>query len=183
MRTKILKAGIAALLLMIALPAAADFSPRHIVAGESLDLKGTATHRLAGILKICRAALYGPANAAGDSLHLADIPKRLEIEYYVSVDRDRLIRMAEDSLNTQFSKAELQPFSREIGEFHKLYRDVGKSDRYAMTYHPDRGLTLELNGEKLGSVPGALFARTYLSIWLGDNPVSPSMKRKLMQQG
>ena len=91
--------------------------------------------------------------------------------------------MAEDSLQTQFSEDQLRPLDAKIRDFHRLYRDVGKSDRYAMTYHPDRGLTLELNGEKLGSVPGARFARTYLSIWLGDDPVSPAMKRKLLQQG
>ena len=49
-----------------------------------------------------------------------------------------------------------------------------------MTYHPETGLTLELNGVALGSVTDSGFARTYLSIWLGDNPVSPSMKRKLV---
>jgi hypothetical protein len=183
MRSKILKTGIAIMILLIALPVSAEFSKQHVVAGESLDLKGTATHRLAGLLKICRAALYGPADSAGEDIHLRDVPKRLEIEYFVPVGKDRLIRMAEESLESQFSADQLQPFARQIREFHKLYQDVGRSDRYAMTYHPDRGLTLELNGEMLGSVQGAGFAKTYLAIWLGDDPVSPTMKRRLLQQG
>ena len=183
MRLIMTAAGIA---LLLVAPGAAEaetgFSPRHIIAGEPLALKGTATHRLAGVLKICRAALYVPAGAGGDGIHLADVPKRLEIEYFVPVGRDRLVRMAEDSLQTQFTNEQLRPFREEIREFHKLYRDVGRSDRYAMTYHPDRGLTLELNGEILGSVPGPQFARTYLAIWLGDDPVSPAMKKNLLRQ-
>ncbi len=183
MRKIMMVLGVAALLFT---PSAAandlGFSPRHIIEGEPLALKGTATHRLAGILKICRAALYGPAGAAGDQLHLYDVPKRLEIEYFVPVGKDRLVQMAVDSLETQFTDDQLLPFQDRIREFHKLYRDVGRSDRYAMTYHPELGLTLELNGEILGSVPGARFASTYLAIWLGDDPVSPAMKKKLLKQ-
>ena len=182
MSARALRIGIAAIIMMTALPAAAEFSPQHVVAGQSLDLKGTATHRLAGLLKVCRAALYGLPSDAGEDIHLRDVPKRLEIEYFVPVGKDRLIRMAEDSLRSQFSADQLQPLDRQIREFHKLYQDVGRSDRYAMTYHPEQGLTLELNGEILGSVPGPRFARTYLAIWLGDDPVSPAMKKKLLQK-
>lgn len=148
--------------------------------GEWLHLKGTATHKLAGLIKVCRAALYGPPNASGEDIHLADIPKRIEIEYFVSIGRERLIRMAKENLKNQFTEEQLRPFSSQIEQFNRLYRDVGRSDRYALTYHPDRGLTLELNGEQLGTVSGAQFARTYLSIWLGDDPVSPAIKRKLL---
>jgi hypothetical protein len=182
MRKRFPKVALVAVLLAAPLAAVADsaFPERHELDGERLDLIGTATHRLVGLVKVCRAALYGPPNAPGDDIHLSDVPKRLEIEYFVSVGRERLIAMAEESLEGQFTDEQLRPLAEQILRFNDLYRDVGKSDRYALTYHPDSGLTLELNGETLGSVAGADFARTYLSIWLGDDPVSPAMKRKLI---
>lgn len=156
------------------------FSAGFDIGGERLELLGTATHRLAGIIKVCRAALYGPPNIPGEIINESDIPKRIEIEYYVPVGRERLIKMAEESLQSQYSEEQLKPFQEQILRFNQLYRDVERSDRYAMTYHPETGLTLEFNGVALGSVADPGFASAYLSIWLGDNPVSPSMKRKLI---
>jgi hypothetical protein len=187
MVTKNLKIALVALLLVV-FPLSiraneSGFSYGHDIGDERLRLQGTATHKVAGLIKVCRAALYVPASAAGDDIHLADIPKRIEIEYFVPVGRERLVRMAEESLQKQFTEEQLRPFSSQIERFNRMYKDVGRSDRYALTYHPERGLTLELNGEQLGTVAGAQFASTYLSIWLGEDPVSPSMKRKLLASG
>ena len=54
-----------------------------------------------------------------------------------------------------------------IDNLAALYRDVKPGDRYALTYIPDEGTTLSLNGETLGSIPGDDFARAVFAIWLG----------------
>ena len=53
---------------------------------------------------------------------------------------------------------------------------------YGMTYLPSDGTSLSLNGERLVSVPGAEFARTYFGIWLKPNdPLSKDLRRNLVK--
>jgi hypothetical protein len=61
-----------------------------------------------------------------------------------------------------------------------LYRDVKPGDRYALTYVPDKGTTLSLNGEPLGSIPGDDFANAVFAIWLGDKPIDVKFRNQLL---
>jgi hypothetical protein len=65
--------------------------------------------------------------------------------------------------------------------FRALYQDVKPEDRYAITYQPDHGTELSLNGTVLGVIEGADFARALFSIWLGPEPVSKSLKSVLVR--
>ena len=68
-----------------------------------------------------------------------------------------------------------------IDDLSALYRDVKPGDRYALTYIPDKGTTLSLNGKSLGSIPGDDFARAVFAIWLGDNPIDQKFRDQLLK--
>jgi hypothetical protein len=160
----------------------AVFPVQRQVAGETLELKGAGLAKFAGMLKICAAGLYAPPHREAMSVLDAPAPvKRLEIEYFVRVGRDRFARLALETLGRQRGAGELGPHANTIEAIHRLYRDVVPGDRYALSYHPDRGMWVELNGETLGRVEvEAAFAAMYFGIWLGENPISKSLRRSLL---
>lgn len=67
-----------------------------------------------------------------------------------------------------------------IDKHNALYRDVQPKDRYSLTYLPGKGTELALNGEPLGTIEGADFARALYAMWLGDKPMNASFKRQLL---
>ena len=156
------------------------FDTKVRVAGEDLNLKGVALGKYALLFKVGVAALYGPSDPRLTSLQPPDRPLRLEIEYLMDISRERFIEAAMKTLRNQHSESTLRRYSNEIGRMHSFYRDVEKGDRYALTYHPTIGTTLELNGKFLGVVPSPEFARLYFGIWLGENPVSDSLREGLL---
>ena len=42
------------------------------------------------------------------------------------------------------------------------------------------GITVSLNGEGRGKVPGAAFARALLKVWLGDKPADAGLKKAML---
>lgn len=150
------------------------------VAEEDLELKGVAVGKYALFFKVGVAGLYGPSDSGLTPLESSDRPFRLEIEYLMDIPKERFIEAAVKTLRNQHSEATLRRFSKEIGRMHSFYRDVEKGDRYTLSYHPQIGTTLELNGQFLGAVPSPEFARLYFGIWLGEKPVSDSLREDLL---
>ncbi|UCF67701.1 MAG: chalcone isomerase family protein [Acidobacteriota bacterium] len=159
----------------------ARFLERVSLSDAALELKGTGLGRFAWVIKVCAAALYGPPEVPVEELPLSDVSKRLEIEYFVAVSRENFVEAAMRALIKQQSREDLAAMSRALDKLHALYSDVQAGDRYALSYTPGQGLILELNGEEVGRVrEGAEFAQAYFGIWLGDKPISNSLRRGLL---
>ena len=168
--------------LALALPAAADKAvfPGAITAGgRSLLLRGPGPIRWKGLVRICDVALSLPDGTPGAGA-LADGPRRLAFHYHVSIRAAELAEAADHHLAENVPAAELARLRPRVDELHRLYRDVKKGDGYWLTYVPGRGTELALNGTPLGVVEGADFAAAYFRIWLGERPVSASLRRALL---
>ncbi len=61
--------------------------------------------------------------------------------------------------------------------------DMAKGEAITFTYVPDRGVTVEVQGQTRGSIPGSDFARALFSIWLGQKPPNPGLKAGLLGKG
>lgn len=180
-------AVVAALLVAVAAPARADVSVVEgvefpaIVESEGLrmDLHATGVFRWRIFFKPYVAALYltDPGDAGNV---LADVPKRLELSYFYEIAGPDFGKAAETLLARNLGQAELRDLAPAIRDMHALYRDVKPGDRYALTYVPERGTELALNGTPLGVVPGAEFASAYFGIWLGEVPLDDSLKQQLL---
>jgi hypothetical protein len=113
---------------------------------------------------------------------LEDIPKRLEFEYFHNIKAKDFVKLTNKLLaanNDQETIARLQP---RIDRFNALYEDVRPGDRYSLTYIPGIGTEFALNGELKGTIEGTDFAQALFSIWLGQKPVSKSLKLALLKQ-
>ena len=128
------------------------------------------------------AALYLPQNHPSDKV-LADIPKRLEISYLVSIDGPDFGKGAEAILERNVTPNELARLRTRIDQLNAVYRDVKPGDRYALTYTPGSGTELSYNGSPLITIEGADFAAAYFGIWLGENPIDVKMRNRLISGG
>ncbi|VVS91913.1 chalcone isomerase [Desulfoluna spongiiphila] len=144
-----------------------------------LRLRGVATLRYLRFIKAYAGALYMPKAIPSDDV-LRDVPKRLVLEYFQSID-------AEDFADATRAMVErntdADTFSRIAPELYRLcraFRSVAPTDRYALTYTPESGLSLTLNGILLGTFQGPDFARAMFAVWLGDAPIDKAFRKRLL---
>lgn len=180
------KAGRACLMLVLLLlsmtavaRSAVDFAPSVEIAGQKTPLRGTGTLKWGIFFTVYEGALYLPPKASAEEV-LDLIPKRLEIHYFTAIEAHQFAESAEPVLQRNLSPELLAEARPGIEKINRLYRDVQKGDRYSLTYIPDVGTQLALNGETLGVIAGEAFARAYFAIWLGEKPLDEDFKEQLL---
>ena len=154
-----------------------DFAPQVVDGETRLDLTGAGLFRWGWLLKVYAAAHY---TAPGGTTPGADVARRLEFSYLVSIDRGGFGRAAEELLARNNTPGELAPLQARIDRLHAAYVDIAPGDRYTLTYLPGRGTELRHNGRPLALVEGADFARAYFSIWLGEDPIDEGLRDRLL---
>ncbi len=152
------------------------------IANKQVPIRGAALLRWLNIFKVYVAALYLPESDAPNDA-LADIPKRLEISYLVSIPGPDFGKGAEAILERNNSSDALARLRDRIDQLNAVYRDVKPGDRYALTYVPGQGTELSYNGQPLITIEGADFAAAYFGIWLGNDPIDQEMRSRLINGG
>ena len=157
-----------------------DFADSTRVGDQEVPLRNAALYRYLSLISVYAAGLYLPAEAEGDFCR-PDTPKRLELSYLVEIDAADFARSANHVLAKNLKAEDAAALTDRIEALHRAYRDVGKGDRYSLTYVPDQGTELALNGSVLVKVEGADFACAYFSIWLGPEPIDEGLRDRLLQ--
>jgi hypothetical protein len=149
--------------------------------GASLRLIGLGTVYYMRFWEVYVGGLYLPADVDAESGEvLGRVPKRLEFRYSRKLRADQLTAAADEFLERNLAPDLISRLRASIEAINSLYVDVGEGDRYALTYLPGEGTSLDLNGRRLGTVEGDEFAAAYYSIWLGDKPISSDFKAALL---
>ena len=156
-----------------------QFSDRLKAGPVMLRLNGAGLVYYKAIIKGLAAGLYLD-EAAGPQDVLADVAKRVEIEYFWGLKGKTIAAALEKPLAENLSPEKLAQFQRDIDRLHAAMVDVKPGDRYALTYLPGVGTWLSHNGKTLATVPGAEFAACYFSIWFGERPMDARLKRQLL---
>lgn len=173
------------LMLSTAQPAAATvvegvrFAPSLSAAGETLALNGAGLLVWKWVIKAYVAALYLGDGAPAAEV-FADVPKRIELEYFYAIDAEDFGKATWERLGLALTPSSLERLRPQIDALNALYVDVIPGDRYALTYVPGRGTELTLNGRVLGNVPGLDVANAVFGIWIGDVPVDEPLKQALL---
>ncbi len=155
------------------------FTPRITAAEVPLVLNGVGLKKLWQVVKVSVAALY-LGEGVKPSTVLSNVPKRLEIEYFHPIAAKDFVMLTGKLLKQNVSPSTLAQLQPRVDRLNALYRDVKPGDRYALTYVPERGTTLALNGVDIGTIEGDDFAAAVFSIWLGPRPLSDSLKDELL---
>lgn len=157
-----------------------SFSVNKNVDGNELRLQGTSLFRYLATIKVVAGALYvDPRHLDRDPLS-PDVPKQLELSYFLSVDAEDFAEVTHQGIRRNVDFATYAKLKQRIDRFNSFYRDVRSGDRYTLTYLPDVGTTLALNDRPLGTIPGRDFAEAIFLIWLGDDPMDEGFKRDLL---
>ena len=157
-----------------------SFADSVTIGNQSVPLHNAALLRYLKLIKAYVAALYLPDGVRPEDV-LSDVPKRLEINYLVSIQGPDFGKGAEPTLRLNQTPAELARLRSRIDRINAIYRDVKAGDRYALTYLPGRGTELALNGTPLTVIEGADFAAAYFGIWLGRESIDDRLKRDLLK--
>jgi len=169
------------LLLLLSISAHADEADRLKQAGfpptaQELALKNQAvlTYLWADVYA---AALYAPANLSAKQAWDQQKALRLTLYYFRDIHRNDVIKAATATLERQQTSERLKP---ELQTLHARFRNIQAGDRYALDFHPGRGLNLEINGQVVFSSRDEELARAYLGIWLAPKGLSEELRSKLL---
>jgi hypothetical protein len=157
------------------------FPIEHRAGDAVLRMHGSGVFRAYVVLRVYAAALY-LAHSDDARRVLEDVPKRLEIYYFHNTPKNMMIETADKTIAGNLTSEELAAVRARVDQFHGLYRDPRRGDRFTITYLPGVGTELAFNGEPQGVIPGADFAAAYFGVWLGKKPSSEEMKKKLLRQ-
>ena len=105
---------------------------------------------------------------------------RMEFTYHRGFTAREIVEGGNSLLAKNVSNDELSALKSRLELLNRAYVDVRPGDRYALTFAPGRGLTLRLNGKPLVTVEGDDFARRYLRIWLGPEPINKGLRDRLL---
>lgn len=156
------------------------FADSATIGGKPVPLRNAALLRYLKFIKAYVAALYVPEGVKADDV-LADVPKRLELSYLVSIKGPDFHKGAAPVLERNQTPADLARLRGRLDRINAAYKDVTPGDRYSLTYLPGRGTELALNGTPLIVIEGADFAAAYFGIWLGREPIDEKLKRDLLK--
>lgn len=169
----------AAMAAALAAPWAGATTREDTTAG--LVLRGEGVLRYALFVDVYRARLYATPEVGPDRLLDPAVPKRLELTYLTEIERDLFVEAATTVLERQHPPETLARLRPGLDALHAAYRDVGPGDVYTLVHVPGVGAWLELNDQELHRFDDERLAQAYFGIWLGEDPISPKLKRKLLR--
>lgn len=156
-----------------------NFNRTVDVMDRQLYLHGAGTLKYMLFIKAYAGALYLPESVPSGHA-LKPVAKKLVLEYFHNIKGEDFAKATRKKIADNVTADQVNHLQARIDDLAALYRDVEPGDRYALTYIPDEGTTLSLNGESLGSIPGEDFAQAVFAIWLGENPIDTNFRDQLL---
>ena len=158
------------------------FPDEYRIDRNTLTLRGIGLVRELFFIKVVTAALYVQDGTPVAQV-LSDVGKRVEMRSFRTIPADDFIREAEIALADNVPAATIELLRPRLDRLHQAYEDLKPGDRYALTYLPNSGTCLELNGNLRVRIEGADFAAAYFDIWLGSKPIHKTLKAQLLGGG
>lgn len=144
-----------------------------------LELRGTGLLKYKWVIPLYDAALYLPADTPSSEA-LTDVPKVLSVHYRISTEAVHFNNAGERTLREALSEPDYAAIQAKLNEMNALFPDPKKHDTCQLVYLPGQGTELIYNGTSMGIIQGSDFARHYFSIWLGEKPASPHLRKQLL---
>jgi len=151
--------------------------------GVDLVLNGAGT-RTKLFFKVYVAALYLTKKETSAQAILADEnPQRMALHILLDLTEEQLLNPVMDGMVDNNTAAEMAaikiPLKQMVHVFH-VVGEVKTGQVMTLDYFPGKGTFISVNGDARGTIPGELFHRALMKIWLGDKPVQDDLKLKLL---
>jgi hypothetical protein len=99
---------------------------------------------------------------------------------YSEVSEEKLVDAWNEGFADNTGADVLSGLQGRIDQFNDFFVAVKKGDVITLAYSPNTGTTVTIAGVKKGVVEGKDFNDALLRIWLGKEPVTSSLKKKLL---
>ncbi|UXY14098.1 chalcone isomerase family protein [Chitiniphilus purpureus] len=153
------------------------------LAGQSLVLNGAGV-RTRIVVDVYVAALYTSARTGDAQAVLqATLPRRMELRMLRDVAADAMHESLVEGLADNVGQAGLGQYARQLDALDKVFREVQavqKGDVIQLDFLPSQGTRITVRGKRYPVIAGDDFAAAMLSIWLGNDPVQGTLKRRLL---
>jgi acetaldehyde dehydrogenase (acetylating) len=184
--------GALLLLALVAAPALAaevagiKVDERVKVESSELVLNGAGL-RTKAFFKVYVAGLYlAEKKASADEVLALPGAKRVSMRLMRDLSAKQLTDALDEGIRDNTPAAEQEVLKGRIAELTAIMsslRSAKEGDVIALDWLPETGTRVVLNGEAKGkAIAGEDFYRALLRIWLGDDPVSGSLKKALLGQ-
>jgi Chalcone isomerase-like len=149
--------------------------------GPALVLNGAGVRKKL-FFDIYIGALYLPEKTHDARAILASAaPASVVMHFlYKEVSREKITDAWTDGLAANLTATEIQALQPQLDKFNALFRTMHKGETIQISYLPDSGTEIRINGEWRGIVNGEDFFHSLLGIWLGAHPVSDSLKQDML---
>ena len=182
------------LIVFLSLISTLSFAQAREVAGielpEQINLGDQGTPLLlngAGIrkkffFKVYLASFYLPQRVSDvNSILTSNQANRVRMDMLHSeVAKEKLTAAWNDGFEANHSAQELSQLKSRIETFNALFETLVAGDRVELDYIPETGTRVTINDGVKGVIPGEDFNRALLKIWLGESPVTKSLKSQLL---
>ncbi|WP_119459969.1 chalcone isomerase family protein [Rhodospirillaceae bacterium SYSU D60014] len=153
----------------------ATLPPELTVSGRTLELAGCGTRELM-LMDLYAIGLYVPRPPLQRPQILdpqTTKAVRLQVVYDGTVPDD-----IPDEWRARLTDMVRQDLIRTLQGF---YREIRSGDQVTITYTPDSGTTIRINGESVVAKPGHDLIHAMLTLWIGDNAISGNLRQLLLQ--
>jgi hypothetical protein len=127
-------------------------------------------------------ALYLPEKSASAAAILSSPePASVLMHFlYKTVSKEKITAGWMEGLEANLSPAEMQRLQPALEQFNQLFLTVHAGDAIRIDYQPGSGTEVRINNEWRGKVAGDAFFPALLKVWLGEHPVSDSLKNAML---
>jgi flagellar motor switch/type III secretory pathway protein FliN len=135
-------------------------------------------------LKVYVAALYlVEKQTAANAIITDENPQRVALHMLRDLSDEKLLHAFNEAIAANHTKLEMTQLDFSIKRMTEIFhqvKEVKTGDVITMDYLPGSGTQISVNGIPHGAIPGGLFHRALLKIWLGEEPVQADLKLKLL---
>ena len=156
--------------------------PDHVeVEGTLLTLNGLGL-RTARVFKVSLyvAALYVAEPSTDPRAILeSSAPNELILQFTHEVSASELRRSLQEGF-ARIVPGHPPALEEGLKQLNGWASDVKSGQRITFIRTPGRGMQVDINGIVKGTIAGDVFAKTFMSIWLGTKPQTPELKSGLL---
>jgi len=150
---------------------------------ESTNLKlNGAGIRYKFFFKIYAAALYveSTSDDANKVLNQKGSNRLIMQMIYDEVEKEKMVNSMVEGFEGNLSSENYKLLQPRINDLLAQYQGVKKGDVLVFDYTPNKGTTFSINGNNKVTIQGADFNQALLSIWIGEEPATDSLKNDLL---
>ena len=130
-------------------------------------------------IRVFKAGFYSESGVAPQDV-LQDVPKRIELIYYTKLPGKRLAWETRKAMRRNTTEAEYEQIKSRIDIMDGLWVDLNPGDHFVNVYIPGYGTDYIFNGKLIGHIEGDDFARALFAVWVGEYPIDPGLRSKLL---